>query len=79
MVYVWNVEPHIGKAEFYAMTWRQALAIADEIGWTRTPSWPKKDWYSTHRPGARVKAAIEQYRMLPGSWTQLVERRGGVA
>jgi hypothetical protein len=77
MVYVWNVG-QLGKAEFYAMTWREALAIAEELGWTRTASWQEQGWYSNHRPSERVKAAIEQHQMLPGCWRQLVGRREGL-
>lgn len=48
LAYVW----HLGKPKAsvtYAMTYAQAVALADEKGWTTTPSW-ERGGYSTSRP-----------------------------
>lgn len=76
MVYVWKARSP-ADIEFYAMTWNDAVAIAEELGWTRTRSWQRDPWwtgsYETTRPSQRVKSAIARYRMAPGRWRELIE------
>lgn len=68
MVYVWNART-AGQAEFYAMAWEEAKAIADELGWTSTATWLNRGTYTNNQPGERVKAAISPHRMEPGRWS----------
>jgi hypothetical protein len=74
MAYVWNARS-AEHVEFYAMSWKAAVEIAEQLGWTTTESWtrerrggPEKGGYGTNRPSARVRAAIEPHRMGPGTW-----------
>jgi hypothetical protein len=81
MVYVWNIR---SGAEFYAMSWKDAVEIAASLGWTSTDSWTRdeqKGRYATSRPPDRVRNAVESYRMTPGKWGDLLDsmvvRAGG--
>lgn len=67
MVYVWNARS-AGDAEFYAMTWRQAVAIGRDLGWTATPSWTRNGKYTTTNPSANARDAIRPHQMDPGRW-----------
>jgi hypothetical protein len=67
MVYVWNAQS-LGTAEFYAMTWAEAVTLGDGLGWTKTDSWTKGGKYVTTNPSARVRAAVLPYRVVPGRW-----------
>ena len=66
LAYVW----HLGdrqQAVTYALSYEEALAIADELGWTRTESWARGA-YSTSRPSERLTTLLDPYRMGPGKW-----------
>jgi hypothetical protein len=83
MVYVWNASAG-ANADFYAMRWTTARDIAEQLGWTRTESWtrqsrgnPERGGYGTTKPSAKVRAAIEEHRMGPGKWSQLLSGGGG--
>lgn len=67
MVCAWNLLNGL-KIEFYALGYPQALAIAEQLGWTQTSSWLTGGRYDNTRPGPRVKSALAEYRVLPGGW-----------
>lgn len=70
LAYVW----HLGDpaaAVTYAMTYPQAVALADAQGWTTTPSW-ESGGYTTSKPSQQLLQLLEPYRMGPGRWWQLV-------
>jgi hypothetical protein len=70
LAYVW----HLGGPEAavtYAMTYPQAVALADAQGWTGTASW-ETGGYSTSRPSQQLLGLLEPYRMGPGRWWSLV-------
>jgi hypothetical protein len=70
MAYVWQLgDP--ATAVTYAMTYPQAVTVADAQGWTSTPSWGTGG-YSTSRPSQQLLGLLEPYRMGPGRWRQLV-------
>lgn len=75
MVYLWNARS-AGEAEFYAMSWGGAKAIADELGWTSTRSWVERGRYDNTRPGARIRGMLEPHRMAPGRWRELMVPAG---
>jgi len=71
IAYVWNLgEPD--AAITYAMTFPQAVAIANEMGWTQTASWKVGQYYTTSKPSQKLLGLLVQYRMNPGSWKTLV-------
>ena len=70
LAYVWNV---VGARETvtYALTYAEALAVADEMGYTKTDSW-RKGRYDCTRVSGRLLELLETHRMTPGRWRQLV-------
>ncbi|MGA8369888.1 MAG: hypothetical protein WB765_07125 [Acidimicrobiales bacterium] len=75
MVYVWHVgELHEATCAF-ALSYAEALAVADVMGYTVTPSWAKGA-YSTTEPSRRLRELLEPYRMGPGDWYRKVDQLG---
>ena len=66
IAYVWHLED-LRKTMTFALTYQEALAIADHLGWTRTESW-KQGAYSTTRPSVKIVELLEQYKMTPEKW-----------
>lgn len=75
LAYVWQVhEPDEARA--YALTYEQALAVAERMRWTKTASWREKDSYGTTRPSKRLLTALEPYLMGAGDWKRKVREEG---
>jgi hypothetical protein len=55
----------------YALTYAEALTIANEIGWTNTESW-RRGYYVTTRPSVRLVSLLEPHRMTPERWWLMV-------
>ena len=73
LAYVWNLEtPH--EAVTFAMSYDEAVSVAKDMGWTKTPSW-KSGAYSTSAPSKKLIARLERHRMTPGRWWHLVVGR----
>lgn len=82
LAYVWHLG-YPAAAVTYAMTYPQAVELAEALGWTATPSW-KTGGYSTSRPSQQLIGLLEPFRMGPGRWWLLVtgvapEDENGVA
>jgi hypothetical protein len=74
MAYVWNLEDS-HNAVTYALTYPEAHAVANKLGWTRTASWAKGA-YTTTRPSAQVVELLEPYRMTSERWWKRVTSIG---
>jgi hypothetical protein len=72
MAYVWHAATP-GESVVYAMPYRKAVDVAEQLGWTKTKSWQEAGGYSTTRPSAKVKAVLEPFKMGDGDWATLVE------
>jgi hypothetical protein len=70
IAYVWNLND-LSKTVTYALTYQEALAVAETLGWTRTGSW-QRGAYSTTRPSAKIVKLLEPYRMTSEKWWQRV-------
>ncbi len=71
IAYVWNLEdPTVTLT--YAMTFEEALGIADAMGYAETDSWKVKGYYATNRPSARLIGLLEPYRMTSEKWWKRV-------
>jgi hypothetical protein len=70
IAYVWNLND-VHTTVVYALTYQEALAVAETLGWTRTVSW-KEGAYSTTRPSARIVELLEPYKMTPDKWWRRV-------
>jgi hypothetical protein len=66
LAYVWNLEDP-GHALTYALTYPEAACIAKNLGWTKTPSW-ERGGYSTSHPTKKLVSLLEPYRMSPERW-----------
>lgn len=70
LAYVWNVAD-AGKTVTYALTYAEAVAVADEMGYTKTESW-QKGRYDCTRVSGRLLELLEAHRMTPARWRQLI-------
>jgi len=66
MAYVWDLEDKKNTC-VYALTYQEAFAVCNEMGWTKTASW-KKGGYSSNRPSKRLKELLKPYKMTPQKW-----------
>jgi hypothetical protein len=69
MCFVW----HLGKSEqepsCIALTYREAVQIGDDLGWTATASWTTGGQNSTSRPSGKVLEALKPHAMTsPADW-----------
>ncbi len=65
--FVWHLDGR-GEPETYALTAREAIAVADAMGWTKTPSWLEDGAYTNTRPGAEIRERLQMHRMTPEKW-----------
>ncbi len=72
IAYVWNLAEE-RDVDTFAMTYAEALAIADEMGWTATRSWRRGSYVNT-RPGKRLRGLLERHRMSSDRWWDRVTR-----
>ena len=75
LAYVWHVDTP-EQTVIHALTYDQAFSVAEEAGWTKTPSWAKGS-YTTSNPSKRIEALLDPFRMTPTKWRELVV--GGAA
>jgi len=66
LAYVWGLQDP-QNAETFALTYPEALTIADTLGWTKTLSWENGE-YSTSSPSKQIRSLLKPYRMTPEAW-----------
>lgn len=71
IAHIWNIASEADEVVTFAMSYAEALAIADTMGWTKTASWAKGTYVNTE-PGARLRDLLEQHRMTPERWRDKV-------
>ena len=72
IAFVWGIGS-FNDIETYGLTHPEAVAIGDEMGYTKTSSWDKpKGYYTTTRPSAKLLALLEPYRMTPEKWWEKI-------
>jgi hypothetical protein len=69
LAYVWHLAAP-ARAVTYALTYPEALQIAEAMGWTATSSWIDGGGYSTQAPSAKLIALLEPHRMTSKAWWQ---------
>ena len=67
LVYVWNLADS-AKTKCFALTYPEALHVAEQMGWTQTNSWALQGSYSTTRPSKRLCALLAKYEMTAEKW-----------
>ncbi len=70
LAFVWNLRSP-DEAETFALTYPEAVRVAEEMGWTQTASWIKKGGYSS-KPSVRLMELMEPHRMTPERWYEKV-------
>ena len=70
LAFVWNVTD-AASVVTYAMTYADALAIGDQMGYTQTESWRRGRYHCTSISG-RLLQLIEAHRMTPTRWRSMV-------
>jgi len=70
IAYVWGVQQR-EHAITYALTYPEAIVVADEMGWTATDSWAHGK-YSTSAPSKKLCDLLEPYKMSPEAWRRRI-------
>jgi hypothetical protein len=65
--FVWHLNGN-GEPQTFALTSAEAIAIGEDMGWTKTVSWLQDGGYSTTRPGERICDLLRQHQMTPEQW-----------
>src|SRR5579859_5329861 len=78
LAYVWHLADS-SKTTCYALTYDEALSVAQRMEWTETDSWLRggskgKRGYSTTRPSKRLQALLAPYEMDLNKWWQKVNK-----
>lgn len=63
IAYVWLAED-----AGFALSYPEAVAVGDEMGYTATGSWLDGGKYSTTTPSQRLRELLTPYRMESGDW-----------
>ncbi len=73
MAYVWHVDDAANRLT-YALTYREAVTVFKEMGYTKTKSWKRKGYTNT-QPGKKLCGLMEGYRMdTAAAWRSLMTR-----
>jgi hypothetical protein len=70
LAHVWHIESPQEEVTF-ALTYPEALSVAEAMGWTKTPSWAN-GYYTNTAPGSKLRELLEPHRMTPERWWQKV-------
>jgi len=76
LVYTWHVS-EATEAVSYALTYEEAEAIAERMGWTTTWVWRQRGGgYGTTKAeqNRRLRALLATHRMTPHTWWDTVTR-----
>ena len=71
LAYIWELDDP-NKTVSYALTYREAVRVTEEMGYTATDSWVKEGKYANTRPGRRLFELLEPHRMTPDRWWRKV-------
>ena len=78
LAYVWNLADS-SKTKCFALTYEEALGVAEKMEWTKTASWltgagSGKRGYSTTRPSKRLSVLLAPYEMNSDTWWHKVKK-----
>jgi hypothetical protein len=71
LAYVWNVF-NAGTPVTYAVTYAEAFAIAEQMGYTRTDSWCVDGRYTCTRIGEGLRQLLQPHLMTPEKWRRKI-------
>ncbi|SRR6266516_7140834 len=72
LVYVWNLGDS-ARTKCFALTYAEAIQIADKMEYTKTPSWLTGGRYSTTAPSKRLREMLGPFAMSPQRWLEVTE------
>lgn len=67
IAYVWHLD-RSADAVVYALTFHEAVGVAEAMGWTNTASWKTGQLYTTTRPSKRLSKLLGPHRMDANAW-----------
>jgi hypothetical protein len=67
LAYVWGLDKSI-PAQTYALTYGEALLVADAMGYTKTDSWLVHGGYGSNNPSQRLLECLRPYLMTKEAW-----------
>jgi hypothetical protein len=75
IAYVWNV--NAGQTgEVYLLTFKQALTVMDEKGYSKADSWTQNGYYFVRNAGKQLKELLKPYRMQAQNWRERILAAG---
>ena len=77
LVYVWGLRSP-AHAQSFALTYPEALDIAEAMGWTKSNSF-EKGRYSMSSPTKKLCELLAPYKMSPDSWRKKISHVSQVA
>jgi hypothetical protein len=78
LAYIWNLG-NPAEIRCFALTYTEALRVAEKMGWTKTASWLKggntgRRGYSTTAPSKRLRSLLVAYEMDSEKWWNKISR-----
>jgi hypothetical protein len=67
VAYVWYLED-LHKAVTFALTTKEALDIADAMGFLKTPYWEKHGYWASNKPGVELRKLLLPFEMDSEKW-----------
>lgn len=77
LTYVWGLQAP-EHAQTFALTYKEALGVAERMAWTTTNSWAQGS-YSTSAPSKQLCEFLEPFRMSPAAWRKKLADVSGIA
>ena len=67
LAFVMNVR---ADHQMYALWYRDAVNVAESLGWTKTISWVRGGGYTRTHGSKNLVQALDPYKMDPGDWSR---------
>lgn len=71
MAYIWHVHDPLNSV-VYIMRYKDAVSVAESLGYTNTPSWLDKGGYSSQKPGRELLNVLSKHKYEPGNVADLL-------
>ena len=75
IAYVWHVNAG-EKSEVYLLTFKEALKVMDEKGYSKTDSWAKNGYYFVRNSGKELKQLLKPYSIQKPNWRDKILATG---
>lgn len=70
LAFVWYLQSPTDRRVF-ALRYRDAVGVAESMGWTTTASW-QKGGYANMKPGRRLRELLAPFEMTPEKWRPML-------